>query len=177
MKMLKWAYDYEKELNAKLLTHFYDKKNQWYYGPENNKNIMQVTKFKKQLVSVDKEGKFNGFISCHYNEEKKILTGLVLISFNNDNPALMKDLIKFFYLAYKQYNITTISFAVYRDAPFYSQALKAMNKFGTPEIEKSDKRHKLADGLLHYLDYFTLKADTIDFDKAERFLRIGDKND
>ena len=45
--MLKWAYDYEKELNAKLLTHFYDKKNQWYYGPENNKNIMQVTKFKK----------------------------------------------------------------------------------------------------------------------------------
>ena len=136
---------------------------------------MRITKEKIQFVSIDSNGKFNGFISCRLNG--KVITGLVLISFNNNNPMLMKDLIAFFYKAYKEYEVSSLSFAIYRDAPFYPQAVKAMNKFGTPEITQSERRYKLADGLLHYLDRFTLKADTIDFDKAERFLRIGDKND
>jgi hypothetical protein len=48
--------------------------------------------------------------------------------------------------------------------------------FGKPIIEQSDRRYKLADGLLHYLDNFTLEASTIDFDKAEKFLRVGEQN-
>lgn len=173
--MLKLASDYEKEINAELYLHFYDKKNQWYYGEEDHKQAMRVTKDKIQFVSIDNDGKFNGFISCRLKE--KVITGLVLISFNNNNPMLMKDLITFFYKAYKEYEVNSLSFAIYRDAPFYPQAVRAMNKFGVPEITQSERRYKLADGLLHYLDRFTLKADTIDFDKAERFLRIGDKND
>ena len=89
---------------------------------------------------------------------------------------LIKDLITFFYKAYKEYGITSISYAVYRDAPFYSQALRMMNKFGTPEIKRSDKRYKLADGFLHYLDRFTLRVDTVDFEQAERFLRLDKEN-
>ena len=88
----------------------------------------------------------------------------------------MKDLISFFYMMYKDYKVESLNFAIYRDAPFYPQALKAMNMFGKPIIEQSDKRYKLADGLLHYLDYFTLKASTIDFAKAEKFLRMGEQN-
>ena len=126
-----------------------------------------------QYVSVDKDGKFNGFISCRYREEEHKATALVLISFNNNNPTLMKDLISFFYMMYKDYEVKSLSFAIYRDAPFYPQALKAMNMFGKPIIEQSDRRYKLADGLLHYLDSFTLEASTIDFDKAEKFLRVG----
>jgi hypothetical protein len=52
-----------------------------------------------------------------------------------------------------------------------------MNMFGKPIIEQPDRRYKLADGLLHYLDYFTLKANTIDFAKAEKFLRMGEQNE
>jgi hypothetical protein len=135
---------------------------------------MRIVKDKMQYVSVDKEGKFNGFISCRYKEEEHKATALVLISFNNNNPALMKDLISFFYMMYKDYETKSLSFAIYRDAPFYPQALKAMNMFGKPIIEQSDRRYKLADGLLHYLDNFTLEASTIDFDKAEKFLRVGE---
>lgn len=51
-----------------------------------------------------------------------------------------------------------------------------MNMFGKPIIEQSDRRYKLADGLLHYLDSFTLEASTIDFDKVEKFLRVGEQN-
>ena len=137
---------------------------------------MRVVKDKVQYVSVDKDGKFNGFISCHYREEEHKITGLVLISFNNNNPALMKDLISFFYMMYKDCKVESLNFAIYRDAPFYPQALKAMNMFGKPIIEQSDKRYKLADGLLHYLDFFTLKVSTIDFAKAEKFLRMGEQN-
>jgi hypothetical protein len=137
---------------------------------------MRIVKDKMQYVSVDKEGKFNGFISCRYKEEEHKATALVLISFNNNNPALMKDLISFFYMMYKDYETKSLSFAIYRDAPFYPQALKAMNIFGKPIIEQSDRRYKLADGLLHYLDNFTLEASTIDFDKAEKFLRVGEQN-
>lgn len=175
--MLELAEKYEKELNSKLYLHFYDKKNQWYYGDENHKRMMKVTNTKLQYVSITKDGNFNGFISGRYDEQEKIIRGLVLISFNNNNPMLMKDLITFFYKAYKEYEVNSLSFAIYRDAPFYPQAVRAMNKFGAPEITQSERKYKLADGLLHYLDRFTLKADTIDFDKAERFLRIGDKND
>ena len=137
---------------------------------------MRVVKDKMQYVSVDKDGKFNGFISCRYKEEEHEATALVLISFNNNNPALMKDLISFFYMMYKDYETKSLSFAIYRDAPFYPQALKAMNMFGKPIIKQSDRRYKLADGLLHYLDNFTLEASTIDFDKAEKFLRVGEQN-
>jgi hypothetical protein len=137
---------------------------------------MRIVKDKMQYVSVDKEGKFNGFISCRYKKEEHKATALVLISFNNNNPALMKDLISFFYMMYKDYETKSLSFAIYRDAPFYPQALKAMNMFGKPIIEQSDRRYKLADGLLHYLDNFTLEASTIDFDKAEKFLRVGEQN-
>jgi hypothetical protein len=137
---------------------------------------MRIVKDKMQYVSVDKNGKFNGFISCRYKEEEHKATALVLISFNNNNPALMKDLISFFYMMYKDYETKSLSFAIYRDAPFYPQALKAMNMFGKPIIEQSDRRYKLADGLLHYLDNFTLEASTIDFDKAEKFLRVGEQN-
>jgi hypothetical protein len=137
---------------------------------------MRIVKDKMQYVSVDKEGKFNGFISCRYKEEEHKATALVLISFNNNNPALMKDLISFFYMMYKDYETKSLSFAIYRDAPFYPQALKAMNMFGKPIIKQSDRRYKLADGLLHYLDSFTLEASTIDFDKAEKFLRVGEQN-
>jgi hypothetical protein len=137
---------------------------------------MRIVKDKMQYVSVDKDGKFNGFISCRYKEEEHKATALVLISFNNNNPALMKDLISFFYMMYKDYETKSLSFAIYRDAPFYPQALKAMNMFGKPIIKQSDRRYKLADGLLHYLDSFTLEASTIDFDKAEKFLRVGEQN-
>jgi hypothetical protein len=137
---------------------------------------MRIVKDKMQYVSVDKNGKFNGFISCRYKEEEHKATALVLISFNNNNPALMKDLISFFYMMYKDYETKSLSFAIYRDAPFYPQALKAMNMFGKPIIEQSDRRYKLADGLLHYLDSFTLEASTIDFDKVEKFLRVGEQN-
>ena len=137
---------------------------------------MRIVKDKMQYVSVDKDGKFNGFISCRYKEEEHKATALVLISFNNNNPALMKDLISFFYMMYKDYETKSLSFAIYRDAPFYPQALKAMNMFGKPIIKQSDRRYKLADGLLHYLDNFTLEASTIDFDKAEKFLRVGEQN-
>ena len=137
---------------------------------------MRVVKDKMQYVSVDKDGKFNGFISCRYKKEEHKATALVLISFNNNNPALMKDLISFFYMMYKDYETKSLSFAIYRDAPFYPQALKAMNMFGKPIIEQSDRRYKLADGLLHYLDNFTLEVSTIDFDKAEKFLRVGEQN-
>lgn len=137
---------------------------------------MRVVKDKMQYVSIDKDGKFNGFISCRYKEEEHKATALVLISFNNNNPTLMKDLISFFYMMYKDYETKSLSFAIYRDAPFYPQALKAMNMFGKPIIKQSDRRYKLADGLLHYLDSFTLEASTIDFDKAEKFLRVGEQN-
>ena len=137
---------------------------------------MRIVKDKMQYVSVDKDGKFNGFISCRYKEEEHKATALVLISFNNNNPALMKDLISFFYMMYKDYETKSLSFAIYRDAPFYPQALKAMNMFGKPIIEQSNRRYKLADGLLHYLDSFTLEVSTIDFDKAEKFLRVGEQN-
>jgi len=137
---------------------------------------MRVVKDKMQYVSVDKDGKFNGFISCRYKKEEHKATALVLISFNNNNPALMKDLISFFYMMYKDYEVKSLSFAIYRDAPFYPQALKAMNMFGKPIIEQTDRRYKLADGFLHYLDNFTLEASTIDFDKAEKFLRVGEQN-
>ena len=63
--------------------------------------------------------KFNGFISCRYKKEERKATALVLISFNNNNPALMKDLISFFYMMYKDYETKSLSFAIYRDAPFY----------------------------------------------------------
>lgn len=174
--MLKLAHEYEKELDSLLYQHFYDKKNQWYYGGEDHKQRMRIVKDKMQYVSVDKDGKFNGFISCRYKKEEHKVTALVLISFNNNNPALMKDLISFFYMMYKDYETKSLSFAIYRDAPFYPQALKAMNMFGKPIIEQSDRRYKLADGLLHYLDNFTLEASTIDFDKAEKFLRVGEQN-
>lgn len=175
--MLKLAHEYEKELNSLLYQHFYDKKNQWYYGGEDHKQRMRIASDKVQFVSVDKDGKFNGFISCRYRKEEHKIAGLVLISFNNNNPMLMKDLIAFFYTMYKEYEVESLSFAIYRDAPFYPQALKAMNKFGKPIIEQSDRRYKLADGLLHYLDYFTLEASTIDFAKAEKFLRVGEQNE
>lgn len=175
--MLKLAHEYEKELDSLLYQHFYDKKNQWYYGGEDSKQRMRIVLDKVQFVSVDKDGKFNGFISCRYRKEEHKITGLVLISFNNNNPALMKDLIAFFYTMYKEYEVESLSFAIYRDAPFYPQALKAMNMFGKPIIEQSDKRYKLADGLLHYLDRFTLEASTINFAKAEKFLRIGEQNE
>lgn len=175
--MLKWAYDYEKELNMKLFSHFCDNKNQWYYRENEKKKSMTITKKKIQLVSVDLEGNFNGLISCRYKESTREISALVLISFNNNNPMLMKDLITFFYKAYTEYMVSSLSFAIYRDAPFYPQAIKAMNMFGVPEIKQSEKRYQLADGLLHYLDYFTLKVDTIDFEKARKFLRISDKND
>lgn len=51
-----------------------------------------------------------------------------------------------------------------------------MNKFATPEIKRSNKRYKLADGLLHYLDRFTLRVDTVDFEKLEGFLRLDKEN-
>ena len=176
--MLKPARDYENELNTKLYCHFYDKKNQWQYSGEDNKKRIKVEKVdrKIQFVSVDNDGNFNGLISCSLYEKEKALIALILISFNNNNPMLMKDLITFFYKAYKEYGNTSISYAIYRDAPFYPQALRLMNKFATPEIKKSDKRYKLADGLLHYLDRFTLRADTVDFEKLEKFLRLDKEN-
>lgn len=176
--MLKSARDYENELNTELYCHFYNKKNQWYYNGEDNKKRIKIEKVdrKIQFVSVDNDGNFNGLISCSLYEKERALIALILISFNNNNPMLMKDLITFFYKAYKEYGIASISYAIYRDAPFYPQALRLMNKFGTPEIKRSEKRYKLADGLLHYLDRFTLCADTVDFEKLERFLRLDEEN-
>ena len=80
---------------------------------------MRIASDKIQFVSIDKDGKFNGFISCRYRKEEHKIAGLVLISFNNNNPALMKDLIAFFYTMYKEYEVKSLNFAIYRDAPFY----------------------------------------------------------
>lgn len=51
-----------------------------------------------------------------------------------------------------------------------------MNKFTTPEIKRSNKRYKLADGFLHYLDRFTLRVNTVNFEKLEKFLRLDKEN-
>ena len=149
--MIELAHKYSDELKLKLLECSLDPRYMYYFGEAGSYNfeLGDNTVWRRDFVSVDKDGKLLGYIGYSISLSAGRAHSFGLISFDIGNLAFVRDAQKVFTDIFEKYHLNMISWTAYADNPVASSYRRMCEKFGGKEVAHERQVARLLDGQLH----------------------------